>query len=67
MIRKDTCDSCDRTIKNGEKVTVTVRSVEATSNSDGKMHVKLSEKSLGTEAFRVYCRNCLNPKEYFND
>ena len=67
MIRKDICDSCDKEIKNGERVTITIRNVEVSSRPDDKIHMKLSEKSLGTKAFRVYCQKCLNPKEYFND
>jgi hypothetical protein len=67
MITKDTRDSCDRTIKNGEIITMIARGVEATlSELPDKMSLQMNEEFLGTKSLRAYCRDLLDTKEYSN-
>lgn len=66
MNRPDTCDNCKRKIEHGDKVTVIIPNVEASTKSSipNTMHLKLSKYSLTTRAMKVYCSKCLDPKNY---
>ena len=69
MKRKDVCDNCKRKIDHKDKVTVIITNVEASTKTseEDTMHLKLSKYALTTRAMKVYCSNCLNPKDYIGD
>lgn len=66
MITTNKCNNCDKIIESGDKVTVVVKEVEASGRITvpDSIHLKLSEKSLGTRALKVYCDDCLNLNHY---
>ena len=68
MDRPDICDNCKRKINHGDTVTVIIPNVEVctkTSNPN-TMHLKLSKFALTTRAMKVYCKKCLEIKNYIH-
>ncbi len=66
MIRKNNkCDNCGSPFQNKDKVTAIINDVEVQDRlSNGKIHLKLSEKSIGKRLIRIFCENCLNLNLY---
>ena len=66
MVRDNKCDNCAKIIKDGERVTAIISGVVAApkTNSEGSMHLKLSKNAIDSRALKIYCKECLSPKDY---
>jgi hypothetical protein len=66
MLRENKCDSCGEKFSNKDKVVVLFRDIEVEKVRE-KIRLKLSENSVTSRAFRVYCSGCLDINHYITE
>ncbi len=65
LTKPNKCDHCQEPFSNKDMVTVILYDVEvSTKTKNGDLRLKLSEKSIATRAYKVFCVKCLNCQLY---